>query len=1261
MRRSLSILALLVIVFSTAGADAEDKKHPLNGTWNIFYRDAALGIVSGRVSVAEDERTGEVTLIHPGTGDEHELRASKISVKGQEVEITIEGKWPSDPNYRPAPFGSRIEIEDGASEIELKLGEGEATLSVRPSAPADLDKVILEMAILSNGNLQGRWRYRGDATTGRDREGKGPSGEFEFNEDDTGGAEILDSVVWNRLKPEILFSIPVEEQLNSPFDQATWPYPFAIGGASAPGAFARRRTLLVIGNDLPINRRDPVEFESLDPHFDYFVLARKEDFGRDTIKPFVDAAWDKVEFSIPPDQFAELRKLDAILIYAVMKPGVLPGRTGFKMNGAEGVWILEFGDFTGSIRVVRSVADDEFEPTDYVFRPERIHIEIHADRKLPFPEIPLFIGTDAPIKINDRREIMARLAGSGDYNPAGSDAAQKPKFVYRTGPIDLVRPGESTGAGISIPVEPGDVISAVIAKRGMLFTSPSHGRAEVLAMPPHVASVMLDDPAARSLTYLPALKIAAECAGKPFEEVNTLGGREATTIDNYVILSGNNPLLLELRPIQGQDPMQRKITVTLGDHAAMLMLRDGFIELLEAQKRELAKIQGDDLIRGYRRQLQPLAFNDEVPINRITITGPDGAPAKLQLTFLPGLLKSQYRLIGQARKQWVNKATLEAIRKYIVDIDYALGRARETTDCGVEELLALTAYNFGAVENVVLARTMKLERNGRRGIWRADRPTRSKIKSLFVLARAVRAQQDLATRDTQLFLASLAGGSLPAAAAGGATFASLAIAIDVLDFGYVLISELVWQYDMRQELHFARTAAAVLGYDRLREAELRDQPWWYSAANILFAGTLAGFSAYDSILKVGKFGAIRRGETLIKRINTDGIVDLSNAERKDLLAAMEYAQTIKARTAPRGERAYEAVRRGGASALRTVERRAIEFSDYLVKTWNKIRLGKPDWADVLSDADFSRIRDMARRKDVIKLVKSSPGAIRKIINDAEALDVFRGAPFEGLAQLQRAIKREADRVKDVIGRRFFRDTGPNGRRPKELNHVDDDPSGKNPFDTTKPDHIRSTAYIGIKNKRAELASFTRYLEVDPDDAGKFSVTMDIANIEFKLQDILTPLGRKLPTQITTPTPLIAKSGKTPLTLYMNLRTFNLLGVQFADPRLSFLKMSYVINSNTCIQLHWLRKVYPNVPLDELAKYTNSYRYAETSLQQAGFKITGVKLSPPQARYTASGMVDQKSAWYDQRVPGGDFLRRYQVKPDEEIDVAFNFKILVEPI
>ena len=1261
MRRLALTIALVLVAALAPGADAQDKKHPLKGTWNVAYRDMALGVVTGKARVEEGEGTAELTLTHPATGAEHILNATKITRGDGKVTVTVEGRWPADPQYRPAPIGEKIEISEGAMEIQVRLGEGEATLAVRPSEPADLDKVTFELNFSASGDLSGTWRYRGDATTGRDREEHGPSGQYQFTTDGTGGVEILGAITWIRPKPRIALAVPIEEQLDAPFGSATWPHPFTVGGERAAGAFARRRTLLVIGEDLPIDRRDPAELESLDPLIDYFVRARKEDFGRDDVKPFVEAAWDKIEFSVKPEEFARLKELDAILLYTVMKPGVLPGRTGFELNGAEAAWLLQFGDFTGSISVVREIADDEFEATDYVFRPERVFIEIRADRELPYQKIPLFVGIDAPLVINDRREVMAGRVVSPDYVPTSEGAPQKPQVVYRSPPIDLIeargkKHGGGAGAGIRIAVEPGDVISARIAKPGMLFTRPSQARAEVVRSPTNVAAAMLDDPQARSLTYLPALQTAARCADKPFVDLNTLGGQQATTIDNVVILSTDNPLLpdtnvrlrhgrLQLDTIRGQDPLVRTLTVTLGDHAAMLMLHSGFLELMEMQKRDLAKITGDDMITGFRRQLQPVAFDDNVPINRIKITAPNGAPALLHLTFLPTLLKQQYRLIGRARKRYVLDATAEAIGKFIGDIERSIERTKAVEECDIEELLKITGYNFDAVTRVVLTRQMLMEREGRRGFWRADRPTRSKIKSLYFLAQAVRAQEDLASADTQLFLVALSAGALPAIAVESVVFASVAIAVDLADFGYTVYHELSSLNESRKEIVFARGASAVLGVERLKEAERREVEWYKSALAILAVSYFTGTQAVDSWMTVGRMRSVRRGESILKRVDNEGMVDLIEAERRDIFAAIEYARTIERRIASRPQRAFE--------ALRSVERRALEASDFLVQTWRNMRRGKPVWARGLSDANFERIRPMARRRDIVKLVKDNPGAMNGIIADADALDVLRAAPFEDLVQLRRAIKREAERIKDTKGPGFYEQTGPDVRAPKEI-RVEDVKIGSHPLLPGKPEMVTTTAYLG---KDIEVASFSRIIETIAGLPGKLKLTMSVAAIEW---DLLKQ-GVKLPTWVTTRIPFSAKRGLTPLSVYMNLRTFHGLGIKFADPLLAQLKMSTVINATTCIQLHWLRKVYPDTPIEELVKYTHSYRYAETALQQSGFKVTRVEVPNPKMSQSAEKMVAPDSIWYDQRIPGDDLLRRYDIEPDEIVKQGYDITLHVEPI
>ncbi len=77
------------------------------------------------------------------------------------------------------------------------------------------------------------------------------------------------------------------------------------------------------------------------------------------------------------------------------------------------------------------------------------------------------------------------------------------------------------------------------------------------------------------------------------------------------------------------------------------------------------------------------------------------------------------------------------------------------------------------------------------------------------------------------------------------------------------------------------------------------------------------------------------------------------------------------------------------------------------------------------------------------------------------------------------------------------------------------------------------------------------------------------------------------------------------------------------------------------------------------KNTHSVRYAESALNQAGFRIKEVRLgSTPPLRMNARGMVE--GTFFKAKEKPMEFLARYGVSPNEAIETGHDIYIVVEP-
>jgi hypothetical protein len=107
-------------------------------------------------------------------------------------------------------------------------------------------------------------------------------------------------------------------------------------------------------------------------------------------------------------------------------------------------------------------------------------------------------------------------------------------------------------------------------------------------------------------------------------------------------------------------------------------------------------------------------------------------------------------------------------------------------------------------------------------------------------------------------------------------------------------------------------------------------------------------------------------------------------------------------------------------------------------------------------------------------------------------------------------------------------------------------------------------------------------------------------------------------------------------------------------------MSSVLNANTAIQLHWMERVYGAANVNRFARQTFSVQYAESALTQGGWRITRVEVVNSSLIAEEAGHMVAGS-FYDGRIPGADFLRRYNVAADEVVKKGHDILIYVEPI
>ena len=413
------------------GAFGGDDPAPveLAGKWEVAYHDRILGRVRGKATVADGEGSAEVVLTHPKTSAEYTLRSTRFARSGDILKVTLEGAWPGAEGYVEPPLGEEQRVGAGSpyewqgpEKITLAHGDSEETFKVLKDDPVGKHKVELELYI-GDEALTGGWKQWANAVTGRDETDGGRIADFRFAGDGTGRAYQTGIETWYRPRPVIHLVTPTSDQLSIvEYLGARYPYPWDAKGAPVKRA-DELRYLLVVGDELPTEVGEKIKLESLDDDVEYYVRAKQSDYADDVLaRAMLESGFahtkqqlkrqtqadgignDRLLLSL----MAEIYKKDWVILGARLKRPAVPGRKGFKLNGAEGSWVLRHGDFVADFAVVRPVGD-ETEGADHVLVPEKIYLELRTTALFPFDEIPVQLWVnDTPHLFGDSRTIMAK-------------------------------------------------------------------------------------------------------------------------------------------------------------------------------------------------------------------------------------------------------------------------------------------------------------------------------------------------------------------------------------------------------------------------------------------------------------------------------------------------------------------------------------------------------------------------------------------------------------------------------------------------------------------------------------------------------------------------------------------------------------------------------------------------------------------------------------------------------------------------------------
>jgi hypothetical protein len=708
-----------------------------------------------------------------------------------------------------------------------------------------------------------------------------------------------------------------EDALGKPY----YVYPFQQG-ADDTGAALSTRTLLAYGIDLPRTRDGRIVVTSEDPHVEYLVLAVQRDWELSPgLEERVKLGRQIARMAHRPEFAPEIDRMDAVLLRATLKRGVLPGMKGFTLNGSGASWPLIFGDGVAHVTFARAGNGSVAPPgdleagnvtaTQHLFKPERTFLEVRTEAPFPLNAIALKVGVRSgpgeyrPITWNGSTTIVAnRVRGSTN--------------VYRTPAIELVPPGAAPAdqAGAYFLPTDGDSALATVADPWLFRADPA-------------AASLLSQPGDLGHTFQYYLRRAAMIDEiDPLPDLSTLdgwrqlSGKKATTLTNIAILSGylwpkKKPKSWQRELVEGYlkvhyplvhlavraDDTIQSVDVSVAEHAALLFFRDTFLTQMDQAIGKLQAVVDDykrnpdsAALRGARDYLKAFGWDDDI-FRLVKVQCPGSiADCSLPYALSDSFLEKTFPKDMAAADRWSLVATAQGLTNLIQAAAEARDKAKGLAETDVEGMLKILGRNYEPLLAAVSSRLMVQDQNGK---WVPDLAALYSLKELHQLTDAMVAQEELARADRVAILkVAMAASVLVAAPALIAEEAVAATTVSWGLFGTNAVGDVAEAYFNLPDMKFAFGASLALGAEQLNAAQIKsDTVFYQTLSSLIVSGVVnGGAEALGPILATSKSAAEIVGRPAVAIVKRGGLAAFrklpANVQRS-LLAVMLRAKAAQ--------------------------------------------------------------------------------------------------------------------------------------------------------------------------------------------------------------------------------------------------------------------------------------------------------------------------------------------------------------------------------
>ncbi len=989
----------------------------LKGRWNIRYYDRFLGVVRGHAFIDENEAQGRVVLKLPKkeyeryqryqdiddkrVSKEYSLFFEDIKRSRNRISFDLVGDWPGSHLGNAQAIGQGFKPYSGNSQgkqAERDFNQAELTIEIDgkqkeitfKSGDEEGEQDIVHIELRQQTDfLSGRWHYRAYGWNAREKDGNGRIYNIAYDKD--GNLEAYGFETWQRPEPAVELVVP----LNHIVKQKAHPI---NGGANV-------RSILIVGHDLPDPRYEKLDMQPIvhapsDKNFRY--KAEKPDAQQ------LKQAMPALQNQLSEGDFERIEnginsgKLETLLITAEFDNQSRPGLTHFRLNDAvnriEIAWMLTFDDYFADMQFARKLIDassleplndpaperndnqteedhrramsewatryaqahqDVYEPTSTLFAPDELYIVFNSKVELPYTDIPLMVGVgDQVLTFNGGQElkavkdkVMPTRYVAGPFVLPVQDQIEQSEH-----PFDLDTNTLFADQQISyqdrISVRVHHTHYSLSKRHWLLKTTSPIISAEVTLSPRDNVIDIQGQPRKLFTTWNSAYEVARGC----YPELNSNLPRYNTIDDPYtggVLKVGEYTNYIVNNFFQGKS-ITRSTALQLGDHAAMLLLRDTYLAMMDRQRLEMTRALENpggfyDLMRPYSRVGNYKVGDREVPsLMRQQVTLPDG----LEVDFFDAFYN--YRPawaddLGWGWGSYLEGLASQALSSQINDIDANIALVREAHRCDKNKLVELTQKYYRAVAPhsfKKLYRQYKADEP-----FQADKIARAWVRGLYWLSENQATERELNTTDNYMLASETAAiGLIPAAigtagsygaagvaylagtggaAASGATatlaaetafsmgglWSAIIATVETVDVGYSAYLSYNDLSQYQQDLEFARTSQAILGYQQ------------YKVLNDQF-NTKYGWAAFDTALSaLGVAGSIKAikhaGNSLESLSNTSKLIN--KAFVGDAAALYARRGTLVQDTAQWATHSVEQARHTGGLIYQNLRNKAHQF------------------------------------------------------------------------------------------------------------------------------------------------------------------------------------------------------------------------------------------------------------------------------------------------------------------------------------------------